>query len=54
MLAALLIHKKVADYARELDQPLKVRVGINTGRVVLGEMGGEVHSEYTATGSPAS
>ena len=54
VLAALRIQKNVADYAQELGQPLEVRVGINTGRVVLGEMGGEVHSEYTAMGSPVN
>ena len=54
VLAAARIHQNVAGYARELDQPLEVRVGINTGRVVLGEMGGEVHSEYTAMGPPVN
>ncbi|MFQ5795092.1 MAG: AAA family ATPase [Candidatus Bipolaricaulia bacterium] len=51
-LAAGHIHQSVAEYARELDQPLQVRVGINTGRVVMGEMGGEIISEYTAMGQP--
>jgi class 3 adenylate cyclase/tetratricopeptide (TPR) repeat protein len=54
VLAAALIHQNISDYARELDQPIEMRVGINTGRVVLGEMGGEVHSEYTAMGSPVN
>ena len=58
-LAAVRIHRDVADYARELDQSreeraLEVRVGINTGRVVLGDMGGQVHTEYTAMGPPVN
>jgi class 3 adenylate cyclase/tetratricopeptide (TPR) repeat protein len=54
VLAASRIHQNVAGYVAELGQPLEVRVGINTGRVVLGEMGGAVHSEYTAMGPPVN
>ncbi|UCG22980.1 MAG: adenylate/guanylate cyclase domain-containing protein, partial [Chloroflexota bacterium] len=54
VMTAARIHHNVAGYARELNQPLEVRVGINTGRVVLGEMGGQVHSEYTAMGPPVN
>ena len=53
VLAALAIHRSIADYSRELgDQPLSVRVGINSGRVVMGVVGGELQSEYTAMGQP--
>lgn len=34
----------------ELPQPFRVGVGINTGRVVLGNMGGSGYREYTALG----
>jgi class 3 adenylate cyclase/tetratricopeptide (TPR) repeat protein len=51
-LAALDIHDAVIRYGKELDISLQVRIGINTGRVVMGEMGGEVLSEYTAIGHP--
>lgn len=54
VLAAMRIHESVANYAQELGQPLEVRLGINTGRVVVGEMGGEIHAEYTAMGSPVN
>jgi class 3 adenylate cyclase len=52
--AALEIQAKVAIYARELKQSQGVdfsaRVGLDTGVVVLGEIGGEQRAEYTALG----
>ncbi len=51
-LAALDIHDVIDRYGEELDIPLQVRVGINTGKVVMGEVGGETLSEYTAMGQP--
>ncbi len=54
VLTAARIHQNVAGYVRDLGQPLEVRVGINTGRVVLGEMGGEAHTEHTAMGPPVN
>lgn len=51
-LAALDIHEAVVRYGEELGIPLQVRVGINTGQVVMGDMGGEALSEYTAMGQP--
>lgn len=54
VLAANLIHKSVAELAAELGQAIQVRVGVNTGRVVVGEIGGEIHSEYTAMGQPVN
>jgi class 3 adenylate cyclase/tetratricopeptide (TPR) repeat protein len=51
-LAALRIHQVIQDYAQEIDQSIQIRVGINTGRVIMGEVGGEIASEYTAMGPP--
>jgi class 3 adenylate cyclase len=52
--AALEIQANVAAYARELKQRRRVdfsaRVGLDTGVVVLGEIGGEQRAEYTALG----
>jgi class 3 adenylate cyclase len=52
--AALEIQTKVALYAQELKQSRQIdfaaRVGLDTGLVVLGEIGGEQRSEYTALG----
>jgi len=56
VMAAQRIHENIAGYAREIGQPLEVRVGINTGRAVvgeMGEMGGEVRSEHASMGQPA-
>jgi class 3 adenylate cyclase/tetratricopeptide (TPR) repeat protein len=56
VMAAQRIHESIAGYAREIGQPLEVRVGINTGRTVvgeMGEMGGEVRSEHSSMGQPA-
>ena len=41
-LAAIRMHQALDDYAAEVRLPLKLRVGVNTGRVVMGEVGGEV------------
>ncbi len=49
---ALQIHQAVEAYAAELGHRLQVRIGVNTGRVVMGAVGDEVASEYTATGPP--
>jgi len=51
-LAALRMVEAVRDYGTELGEDLHLRVGINTGRAVLGDMGGESLSEYTAMGKP--
>ncbi|MEE9217086.1 MAG: adenylate/guanylate cyclase domain-containing protein, partial [Anaerolineales bacterium] len=48
-LAALKMHEAVRQYGAELGEDLRLRVGINTGRVVLG---GESETETTATGKP--
>jgi len=56
VMTAQRIHESIAGYAREIGQPLEVRVGINTGRTVvgeMGEMGGEVRSEHASMGQPA-
>ncbi len=51
-LAALQMVDSVRAYGGELGEELHLRVGINTGRAVLGEMGDETMSEYTAMGKP--
>ena len=52
--AALEIQTNVAEYARELEQSKGIdfaaRVGLDTGVVVLGEIGGEQRAEFTALG----
>ena len=52
--AALEIQAKVAEYARELKQDKGVdfsaRVGLDTGVVALGEIGGKQRAEFTAYG----
>ena len=51
-LAALRMVEAIQRYGSELGEDLHLRVGINTGRAILGEMGGESLSEYTAMGKP--
>ncbi len=51
-LAALRMVEAIQEYGTELGEDLNLRVGINTGRAVLGDMGGEIMSEYTAMGKP--
>jgi hypothetical protein len=53
-LAAHRMHESISQYAEELGLPLQVRVGISTGRVVMGEIGGEILSEYTGMGMPVN
>lgn len=48
-LAALKMHEAVRQYGAELGEDLRLRVGINTGRAVLG---GENETGTTATGKP--
>jgi len=52
--AALEIQVNAAAYARELERSrgtdFSARVGLDTGVVVLGEIGGEQRAEYTAVG----
>jgi class 3 adenylate cyclase/tetratricopeptide (TPR) repeat protein len=54
-LAALAMQARVAQYAQELKrtrgvEQFAVRVGINTGLVVVGEVGSDLRVEYTAMG----
>ncbi|MFN2115701.1 MAG: ATP-binding protein [Anaerolineae bacterium] len=46
--AALEIHEEVAAFSKERSIPLKMRIGINTGPVVLGDVG--ITGEFTAMG----
>jgi class 3 adenylate cyclase len=52
--AALEIQAHIATFACELEKnkglEFSARIGLNTGVVVLGELGGEQYSEYTALG----
>lgn len=48
-LAALKMHEAVRQYGAELGEDIRLRVGVNTGRAV---MGGESKTETTATGKP--
>lgn len=52
--AALEIQAQIAAFACELEKSkgmkFSARVGLNTGVVVLGELGGDQYSEYTALG----
>ena len=52
--AAIEIHRAITAYGQELGIPLQVRIGINTGQVVMGAVGGESISEYTAMGQPVN
>lgn len=49
-LAGLAILDAIEKYTPRHGKPLQVRVGINTGRVMMGEMGGFGRTVYTAVG----
>jgi ABC-type oligopeptide transport system substrate-binding subunit/class 3 adenylate cyclase len=51
--AALDIQQAIAEYARELHgyvQDFQMRVGVNSGTVVVGTVGSDMHMEYLAIG----
>ena len=48
--AALAIQRALRDDARERGHPLLMRIGINTGPVVVGRIGDDLRMDYTAVG----
>lgn len=51
--AALDCQASIADYRRQLEgvvDDFQIRIGINVGEVVIGELGSEKHAEYLAVG----
>ena len=52
--AALAMQSELEEYNREvgerIGQPMKIRIGINTGRVYAGMLGGDSHKSYTVMG----
>src|SRR3989475_17626 len=52
--AALAIQRAVRDLSRELaprlERPLEMRIGLNTGPVVVGKIGDDLRMDYTAVG----
>ena len=56
-MAAMKIHDDMAEWNRlrekEGEQPIAVRVAINSGEVVVGEIGSETRVDYTVLGTPS-
>src|SRR5205814_106915 len=54
LLAALAIQKAMADYSEQLQQDrgidFRLRLGVNTGLVVVGRIGDNLRMDYTAQG----
>jgi len=52
--AALAIQRALSEYGKELEQKrglrLQMRIGLNSGIVVVGKIGDDLHMEYTAIG----
>ena len=52
--AALAMQAELDEYNREvgerIGEPMKIRIGINTGRVYAGMLGGDSHKSYTVMG----
>ena len=48
--AALRIRELVTDYAAEKQVPLSVHIGVNTGFVIAGEIGGSVRRSFSGVG----
>lgn len=54
VLAGLEIIRRIEQYQQQSGHDLNVRVGINTGLVVVGEVGSDLRVEYTAMGDPVN
>jgi class 3 adenylate cyclase len=55
--AALRMQESVKRYAGEVQRtqgiPIQIRVGLNSGQVIVGSIGNDLHMEYTAIGQTA-
>ena len=52
--AAMKMRESVIHYAEEVEIPLDVHIGINTGRVMVGSIGGQKLLNYTVVGDPVN
>lgn len=48
--SALSIHKEIAQFSEKQEIPVEMRIGINTGPVVVGSLGNDLRVEFTAVG----
>lgn len=51
VLCAIEIQKEIAELNEELNRNIKIGIGINTGMVIMGNMGSEERMDYTVLGS---
>jgi len=48
--SAIAIHDEIAKFGNQEDLPIKMRIGINTGPVVVGTLGNDLRVEFKAVG----